>query len=181
MLKNATFIPPKILVQNLSSMKQLVKEEFIRFLFGLTATAMGVFIALWVDNQADKRQEKDAYHAMLRAIRIEAAENQIILEQSFVPHFKTSIVRREFITNVCDNAISTRIFLDHAPVMIITVLTKYTLALQWANDLRRADEKYKYAPEQYAKWEQEIQPRFTTVLDSCAALIPRVLQVSPEK
>jgi hypothetical protein len=157
-------------------MKKLIKEEAVRFLFGLAATAIGVFVALWVDSLADRRRDRDSYQAMLRAIRIEATENQFILDQSFLPHYKTGVVRRGFITTACDNALVSRIFLDHAPQALLGSLTKYNLALDWANGMRLSDEKYKYDTLQYQQWEADLQRHFTTVLDSCKMLIPAVVK-----
>lgn len=157
-------------------MKKLLKEEFIRFLFGVVATTLGVFAALWADRLADEGRDKDSYHAMLRAVKVEATENQYILEQSFLPHYKTNIVRRDFITTACDNALVARIFLDHAPRELLTTLTKYNLALDWANGLRHSDEKYKYDSVLFKKWEPDLQRHFTVVLDSCKVFIPRVAE-----
>lgn len=155
-------------------MKKLLKEEFVRFLFGVVATTVGVFAALWADRLADESRDKDSYNAMLRAVKVEAMENQYILEQSFLPHYKTNIVRRDFITTACDNALVARIFLDHAPRELLTQLTKYNLALDWANCLRLSDEKYKYDTMHYIQWEPDLQRHFAQVLDSCKVYIPRV-------
>jgi hypothetical protein len=157
-------------------MKQLIKEESVRFLFGLAATAIGVFVALWVDSLADRRRDKDSYHAMLRGVRIEAMENKAILELSFLPHYQKGIVRRDFITTACDNALVSRIFLDYASPQVLGNLTRYNLALDWANGLRLSDEKYKYDSLLYRKWEPDLQRHWTRVLDSCKVLIPRVLE-----
>jgi hypothetical protein len=157
-------------------MKKLIKEEFVRFLFAVAATTIGVFAALWVDRLADERRDKDSYAAMLRAIKVEAMENQYILEQSFLPHYKNNIVRRDFITTACDNALVARIFLDYAPQALISRLTKYNLTLDWANRLRQSDEKYKYDSVLYKNWEPDLQRHFTTVLDSCKVFIPLVVK-----
>lgn len=157
-------------------MKKLLKEEFVRFLFGVVATTIGVFAALWADRLADEGRDKDSYHAMLRAVKVEAMENQYILEQSFLPHYQNNIVRRDFITTACDNALVARIFLDHAPKALITQLTQYNLALDWANCLRVSDEKYKYDTVLYQKWQPDLLRHFTQVLDSCKVFIPRVVE-----
>ncbi|WP_159477655.1 hypothetical protein [Dyadobacter sp. 3J3] len=64
-------------------MKTLLKEEFIKFWFGLISTAAGVLVALVINSGVERRNDHESYQSMIKAINIEAAQNEIILEQSF--------------------------------------------------------------------------------------------------
>jgi hypothetical protein len=157
-------------------MNKIIREEFIRFWFGLAATAIGVIVALYVDSYADRQRDKDAYRAMIKALNIEALENKIILEQSFLPNYVAGIVHRDFSTKVCEDFVSTRVFLDHAPHETIAVLTGYILNLKRANAIRAADEKYKYNPALREKWDKGITAEFATVLERSKLIIPQVIE-----
>jgi hypothetical protein len=157
-------------------MNKTVREEFIRFWFGLAATAIGVIIALYVDARTDRMRDRDTYNTMRKALYIEAEENKRILEQSFIPNYANGIVHRDFCTRVCDDFIAQRVFLDHAPDSTVATITNYILCLKRANTLRATDEKYKYDPPLREKWGKDIGVIFSEVINHCGQLIPKVME-----
>jgi hypothetical protein len=156
-------------------MKKFLTEELIRFWFGLASTAIGVLIALQINSSVDHKRDNQTYNSMLIAINLEATQNKIILDQSFYPNYNSGIVRREFSTKVCDDFLTTKIFLEHAPSNIIGLLTEYTLNLKRANNFRIADEKYKYDKTLYDNWGKDLTSAFSKVLNNCDTLIQSVV------
>lgn len=108
-------------------MKKYLTEELKKFLLGLVSTASGVLIALLINSDVDEVRNKETYNSMLKAIKIEAIQNQKVLNESFILNYKLGIVRRELSVKICDEFVTDKIFLDHAPTEVITHLTNYSL------------------------------------------------------
>lgn len=153
-------------------MKKLLKDEVIKFLFGLISTTLGVLIALLINSYVDKQRDEKAYKLMLKAINIEATENQKILNESFILNYKPdNIVLREFNLKISDEIITNTIFLDHVSPDILKVMITYSMNLNRANNFRERDEKYKYEEKLYKKWQPKLTIAFKRVIDNCNSVI----------
>ncbi len=66
--------------------KKEITKEWVTFLFNLTATALGFFIALSVTSSIENQKEKESYNTFKRMIINETKINQIIVDSSYL-HF----------------------------------------------------------------------------------------------
>src|ERR1700741_2596753 len=157
-------------------MKKLLKEEFVKFWFGFVSTTVGVFLALMINSYVDKQKDREAYNLMIKALNIEASENQKILTQSFLPNYEKGIIFREFNLKLSDDLISNETVLEHASPGFIKALTAYSLNLRRANCFRERDEKYKYEQEFYQKWQPHLTESFSKVLIDCTGAINELIK-----
>lgn len=160
-------------------MKKFLKEESIKFLFGLCSTALGVLIALLINSSVESHRDFHKYKILLKAIEIEALQNEIILEESFLSNYENGIIRRDFSLDVCEEVLTNEVFLNHASSCNISRLTDYILTLRRANNFRRADEEYKNNPipstTQYSK---DLTIAFGNVLGNCEVIIKETSRIS---
>lgn len=147
--------------------RQFLSEEAIRFILGLAATTLGVLIALLINSGIDKKNEKATYETMVKAINLESIQNNEIYENSFKPNYKNSIIRRHFLTKVCDEYLANKIFLNNTSDSLLTNLITYTTYLKRANNFRDAGEKYQYDPVLYARWGSNLEKAFENLLPLC--------------
>ena len=72
------------------------QEEWIKTIVGFATSTLGFLVALLVNSWVELRREKKSYRTMLKAIKAEASNNKIILNDSFLAHFRDGVVVREF-------------------------------------------------------------------------------------
>lgn len=155
--------------------KEIIKEEGIRFWFGLASTALGVFIALSVNNCDGDNKDDERYKNMLTAIRAEALLNYDTLENSFMVYsVNDSIdIKNEFTFKIAEEFLKSEIFLSRTDQNDISRLARYILNLKKANTFKTADEKYKdekkYFNKQYSNELKIFRKAFKSTLNSCDA------------
>ena len=164
-----------------TEMKKFLKEKRIEFLFGLISTAIGVLIALLINSEVNRNRDVKSFNSMLTAIEIEASQNEIVLRQSFIPNYKSGIVRRKFNIRNCNTFLSNSVFLKYVDDKRLKLLMQYALTLERANNFKEADEKYKYEPDKYSKWSGDLTIAFGKVLENCNVLINEVTSINCNK
>jgi len=156
-------------------MNQIFKQEFIKFIFSLLATTIGVLIALVINSKVESNNDKDTFRTIIKSVNIEAVANRRISAESFRKNFQR-IVYRGFSYRMSDDFLSNHIFLSNASDQLIDYMNDYILNLKRANALMTAAEKFKDEPAMEKKFGDTLRMGWIPVLNNCDTSINRLIQ-----
>ena len=112
-----------------------------------------------------------SYISLLKALKIEANSNQLILENSFKTNYLIRIVYRKFDYELCANLLNNKTFLNEAPDTLVNIITNYNLELKRANEFRESNNYYRYHPELDKRWGDTLRMAWTNSLANCSVQI----------
>ena len=140
-------------------MLKFTTEEVRKFLLTLVSTALGFFLALWVNSMVEHSKEHKAYRSIVRSFQTESDGNKDVLLHSIVPNLGPDrIIYRNFSVSSVENALGNPIFLANVSDADVRTLNEYILYLKRTNLFIAADTKYKY-DSSLQKWRRTIDER----------------------
>lgn len=156
--------------------KKLLKEESIKFCFGLISTTLAILIALAINSKKDINDDISRYENITRAIKYEALQNEFILRESFEKYYDTDkIIMQKLSSKIAEESLKSDSFMNNADLNEIEVLIKYIINLKKANKFRDSDEEYKKNEKLYAKFGGSLTSAFSYVIKGTKASTQNIL------
>jgi hypothetical protein len=118
------------------------QEEWIKTIVGFGTSTLGFLVALLVNSFVEMRKEKKAYRTMLKAIKAEASNNKVVLNDSFLRFYRDGIVIREFFLGTVAQCLATPPFIKHVKSSEMELLGAYLRNIKLANGYREKAEHF---------------------------------------
>jgi hypothetical protein len=118
------------------------QEEWIKTVVGFATSTLGFLVALLVNSFVEMQRDKKAYRTMLKAIKAEASNNKVILNDSFLQFYRSGIVVREFFLGTVVQYLASPLFIKHVKSSEMELLGAYLRNLKLANGYREKAEHF---------------------------------------
>jgi hypothetical protein len=118
------------------------QEEWIKTVVGFATSTLGFLVALLVNSFVEMQRDKKAYRTMLKAIKAEAGNNKVILNDSFLQFYRSGIVVREFFLGTVVQYLASPLFIKHVKSSEMELLGAYLRNLKLANGYREKAEHF---------------------------------------
>jgi hypothetical protein len=112
----------------------------------LIFSAIGFFIALFINGLVKEHREQATFQSMLVSLRAEASSNETVVTQSYQKFFPEGVVLREFRTQTAQALLASPVFMKYLKSAQIEVINQYVNDLALANGYRRAIETLSFEP-----------------------------------
>jgi hypothetical protein len=116
--------------------------EWIKTVVGFATSTLGFLVALLVNSFVEMQRDKKAYRTMLKAIKAEASNNKVILNDSFLQFYRSGIVVREFFLGTVVQYLASPLFIKHVKSSEMELLGAYLRNLKLANGYREKAEHF---------------------------------------
>jgi hypothetical protein len=154
-------------------------EEWIKTIVGFATSTLGFLVALLVNSYVELRRDKKAYCTMLKAIKAEAGNNKVILNDSFLRLYRDGVVIREFFLGAAAQCLASPLFIRHVKSSEIGVLNAYLRNITLANGYREKAERFRLDPKGKAsqEWFGPLINCWDDNLKQCQDSIDQVLEL----
>jgi hypothetical protein len=118
------------------------QQEWIKTIVGFATSTLGFLVALLVNSYVELRRDKKTYYTMLKAIKAEASNNKVILNESFLRFYRNGIVIREFFLGTIVQCLASPLFIKHVKPSEMDLLCAYLRNIKLANGYREKAEHF---------------------------------------
>ena len=112
-----------------------VALECVKFLFGILATAVGFFFALYLNNRIETQKERETYRNIKKSIKAEIIQNRQTLDSSFYKYID-GIILNEFNTATSTQQMTNYIFLKYSNSDLLISVQGYIRKCDLCNKLK---------------------------------------------